>query len=406
MAPAGSYESLTAAINSGANSVYFGVEQLNMRARSTNNFFIEDLSKISEICKKHNVKTYLTVNTVLYDHDINLMKNICDKAKAANITAIIASDHAAIAYCNQIQMPVHISTQVNVSNYETVKYFSKFADVIVLARELTLKQISDICKRIKENNLRGPSGNLVEIEIFAHGALCIAISGKCHMSLFTENASANRGACIQNCRREYKVVDLEDGHEFIIDNKYVMSPKDLCTIGFMDQILQAGVSVLKIEGRARAPEYVHTVVKCYREAADAYLQGTNNQEKVKHWIEELEKVYNRGFWHGGYYLGKEIDMWSATSGSVAKQEKQYIGVVLNYFSKAKVAHIKLEAADLQLDKNILVIGPTTGVVQEKITSIQHEDKETNLAKQGTEITIPLDKTVRKNDKVYIISEKQ
>jgi len=300
MSPAGSWETLTAAIQGGANSVYFGIEQLNMRARAANNFKTDELPEIVKTCREKNVKTYLTLNTILYDHDISLMKKICDTAKAAGVTAVIASDLAAIMYAHSIGLEVHISTQMNVTNIETVKFLAQFADVVVLARELTLKQIKKICETIKKENIRGPKGNLVEIEIFVHGALCVAISGKCYMSLATQNASANRGACFQNCRRSYRVIDEENGEELVLDNKYIMSPKDLCTIGFVDQLIEAGVAVFKIEGRGKGPDYVYKVTKAYREAVDSYENGTYTKEKIAAWTRELESVFNRGFWHGGY----------------------------------------------------------------------------------------------------------
>jgi U32 family peptidase len=406
MAPAGSYESLMAAINAGANSVYFGIEQLNMRARAANNFTTEDLKKIVKICKEHNVKTYLTLNTIMYDHDLTLMKKICNIAKEENVTAVIASDIAAMQYAKSIGLEVHISTQANVSNFETVKFYALFADVIVLARELTLKQIDSICKKIKEENIKGPSEKLIEIEIFVHGALCVAISGKCYMSLATYNASANRGACLQNCRRAYKVIDEETGDELKIENKYIMSPKDLCTIPFLDKILATGVKVLKIEGRGKAPEYVHTTVQCYREAADAFLDNTYTEEKIDAWMKRLESVYNRGFWKGGYYLGKEIDMWSGGPGSQATKEKQFIGTTLNYYPKANVGFFQLETGKINVGDAILITGPTTGVVEETVKSIFIDEKEVKEAKKGDEITIPIKTKIRKNDKLFVVHEKK
>ena len=405
MAPVGSYESLAAAINSGANSIYFGVEQLNMRARAANNFTLEDLKKIVSICKEKNVKTYLTVNTIMYDHDIQLMKSICDTAKETGITAIICSDISAITYANSINLEVHISTQTNVSNFEAVKFYSKFADVTVLARELTLKQIKSICEQVRKENLRGPSGNLIEIELFAHGALCVAISGKCYMSLATYNASANRGACLQNCRRSYKVIDEQTGDELRIDNKYIMSPKDLCTIGFIDKLVDAGATVLKIEGRGRSPDYVHTVIQCYREAVDSYLEGTYSKEKIDVWIKRLENVYNRGFWHGGYYLGKQLDVWSGKYGSQSKTEKKLVGFVENYYQEPKVAAVQMEAGVIKKGDKILVTGPTTGVIESCIEEIWLEKKATEKAKKGDLITIPLIHKVRKKDKLFVVKER-
>ena len=320
MSPAGSYEALMAAIQAGCNSVYFGVEQLNMRARSSNNFTLEDLKKIAEIGKENNVKTYLTLNTILYDHDITLMKSIVNAAKENGVSAIIASDHAVMNYAKKIGMEIHISTQANVSNIDTVEFYANFADVVVLARELSLMQVADISREIKRRNITGPSGKLIELEIFAHGALCMAVSGKCYLSLHSHFASANRGACIQNCRRSYVVTDKEDGMEFEIDNEFIMSAKDLCTIDFIDKILDAGVSVLKLEGRGRSVDYVHTVTKCYTEAIDAYIDGTYSQDKVKDWKEKLATVFNRGFWDG-YYLGRKMGEWCDENGSKSSKKK-------------------------------------------------------------------------------------
>ena len=315
MSPAGSWDTLNASIQGGADSVYFGIEQLNMRARAANNFKIAELSEIVRHCTEKGVKTYLTLNTILYDHDIPLMKRICDEAKKAGVTAVIACDLAGIQYARSISLEVHISTQQNISNMEQVKFFAAYADVVVLARELTIQQIQYICDQVKKQDIRGPKGELVEIEIFVHGALCVAISGKCHMSLHTQNASANRGACVQNCRRAYKVVDEETGEELVLDNQYVMSPKDLCTVMFLDEILKTGVRVLKIEGRGKSPDYVYTVTKVYKEAATSVIEKTFTKEKIVAWMTELGTVYNRGFWEGGYYLGKKLGEWSNSSGS-------------------------------------------------------------------------------------------
>ena len=402
MAPAGSYESLMAAINAGANSVYFGIEQLNMRARAANNFTTEDLKKIVKICKEHNVKTYLTLNTIMYDHDITLMKKICDTAKEEGVTAAICSDVAAMSYAKEIGLEVHISTQANVSNFETVKFYAQFADVIVLARELTFKQLKRITKNIEKEQVKGPSGNLVEIELFIHGALCVAVSGKCYMSLATYNSSANRGACLQNCRRSYKVIDEETGDELVIDNKYIMSPKDLCTIGFIDKILDSGVKVLKIEGRGRAPDYVHTTVGCYREAVDSYKEGTYTEEKINVWTKRLETVFNRGFWHGGYYLGKQLGEWSGIYGSKTTKEKKYLGLAKNYFMKPKIAEFQLEAFEVKVGDEILITGPTTGVIQMNIESLFKDEKKVDSAVKGDEITFPVSEKVRPNDKLFLI----
>ena len=316
MAPSGSYESLIAAIKAGAGSVYFGVGKLNMRSKSSN-FEFDDLKKVAKICKEHNVKSYLALNTVMYDEDIDSIKKICNTAKEAGITAIIASDVSVIKYCNKIRMEVHISTQLNVSNIEAVKFYSQFADVIVLARELTLKKIKHIAKEIKKQKIKGPSGNLVKIELFVHGALCVSIAGKCYMSLALHNKSANRGECLQVCRGSYKVTDQETGNELVVDNNYVMSPKDLCTITVLDKILDSGASILKIEGRGRSPDYVYKTTKAYKEAVDACLKGKYTKEKIELWLNELQLVYNRGFWHGGYYLGNKLGEWCNCYGSKA-----------------------------------------------------------------------------------------
>lgn len=406
MSPAGSFAALNTAIKAGANSVYFGIEQLNMRARAANNFKITDLPEIVRICKEKNVKTYLTVNTILYDHDISLMKKICDAAKEAGITAVIACDIAALQYAHSIGLEIHISTQQNVSNIEAVKFFAAFADVVVLARELTLNQIKKIVKQIKDENITGPKGELVQIEIFAHGALCVAISGKCYMSLATDNASANRGACAQNCRRAYRVIDEETGTELVIDNKYVMSPKDLCTIGFLDQILEAGVSVLKLEGRGRSADYVHTVTKCYREAADAVNNGTYTQEKVAEWIKELESVYNRGLWHGGYYLGKQLGEWSGEYGSHATKQNEQIGRATNFFKKTNIGEFILESGEIKIGDELLITGDTTGVMKLKLESLMVDEKKVETAKKGDIITLPVIDRIRPNDKLFVVRDRK
>ena len=320
MAPAGSFDAMQAAIDNGADSIYFGVDQMNMRARATMNFTLGDLKEISERCSEKGVKTYLTLNTIIYNHDLSLIKRIIKEVKENNITAIIAADQAVINIAKMEGVEVHISTQLNITNIETIKFYALFADVMVLSRELSLRQIDEICKQITKEDVRGPAGNLIEIEVFGHGALCMAVSGKCYLSLHTQNSSANRGACNQNCRKKYKVIDLEDGHELVIDNEYIMSPKDLCTIDFLDQLVGAGITVLKIEGRGRAPEYVATVIKAYREAIDAIAENTYTVDKVNNWMDELRKVYNRGFW-GAYYLGQELGEWTNKSGSSATTKK-------------------------------------------------------------------------------------
>ncbi len=401
MAPAGSWQSLQAAIQGGANSVYFGIEQLNMRARSSNNFTLKDLVEIAELCNKKNIKTYITLNTIIYDHDLILMKKIVDTAKQANITAIIASDQAVIGYAASVNMEVHISTQTNVTNLETIRFFSHFADVVILSRELSLLQVKEITKEIERQQIKGPSGNLIKIEIFVHGALCMAVSGKCYMSLHTTNSSANRGACIQNCRKTYTVTDKEDGHQFDIDNEYIMSPKDLCTIGFLDQVLDSGSSILKIEGRGRSPEYVKTTTQSYREAADAYLQGTYNKEKVKEWIKKLETVYNRGFWDG-YYLGQKLGEWTRIHGSKASKKKIYLGKAKNYFTQIRVAEFDLETQQLKEGDNILIAGRRTGIIETVAGEIRLNDKQVKSVKKGDNFSMKLDHTVRPSDKLYKI----
>ncbi len=399
LAPAGAFESLSAAIQAGADAVYFGVEQLNMRARSTNNFTIEDLGAISDTCKKSNVRTYLTLNTVLYDHDIALMRRILDAAKENSITAVIASDQAVLMHAKKVGIPLHLSTQVNVSNLESVEFYSAYADAIVLARELSLKQVADIVKQIKRHDVRGPSGELVKIEIFGHGALCMAVSGKCYMSLHSHYASANRGACIQNCRRSYIVTDKEEGIEFEVDNEYIMSAKDLCTIDFLDQVISTGIGILKIEGRGRPADYVYTTVKCYREALDALRDGSYTPEKVAKWKERLATVFNRGFW-SGYYLGKEMGEWTDSYGSKATKNKIYLGRGRKYFSDLQVAEFIMEAHALSKDDSILIIGPTTGVVQTGVTELRVNDTAVDTVKKGMVFSLPITTKIRPSDKLY------
>lgn len=399
MAPAGSFESLMAAIKAGANSVYFGIEQLNMRARSSNNFTIDDLAKIAEICKENGLKSYLTLNTIVYDHDISLMKTIVDAAKNNGIDAIIASDHAVFNYAKKTGVRVHISTQANISNIDSIEFFADYADVMVMARELSLKQVAAITREIKRRNITGPSGELVRVEIFAHGALCMAVSGKCYLSLHSNFASANRGACIQNCRRNYVVIDKEEGVEFEIDNEYIMSAKDLCTIDFLDMVIDAGVTVLKIEGRGRSADYVYTVIKCYREAIDAYYDGTYGPEKFEEWKQRLSTVFNRGFWDG-YYLGRTMGEWSNEYGSKATKKKIYIGKGLKYYENAGVAEFKLESHTLSLGDEILVTGPTTGIVQAFVDEIRVEDKTADKIGKGTVFTVKIEEKVRPSDKLY------
>ncbi len=399
MAPAGGFDAMQAALDNGADSIYFGVDQLNMRARATMNFTLGDLEEIAERCNAKGVKSYLTLNAIIYNHDLSLIKNVINRVKEAGISAIIASDQAVIGYAKSQGVDVHISTQLNITNIETVKFYSLFANVMVLSRELSLRQVKEICDGVIKEDVRGPNGELVKIEVFGHGALCMAVSGKCYLSLHTSNSSANRGACVQNCRRKYKVIDLEDGHELEIDNEYIMSPKDLCTIDFLDQLIDTGISVLKIEGRGRAPEYVATTIKCYREAIDSYNEGTYSKEKVKDWMNRLETVYNRGFW-GGYFLGQELGEWTDASGSKATVKKVFLGKGMHYYSKAKIGQFKIEAQQLKVGDDILITGPTTGVIEMKLDAMRVNDEESDIAKRGDEITFKIDQIIRASDKLY------
>ena len=401
MAPAGNFESLQAAIDNGADSVYFGVDQLNMRARASINFTLDDLPEIVKRCEANQVRTYLTLNTIIYDHDLSVIKTLLDAAKAAHITAVIAMDQAVIAYAKQIGIEIHISTQINITNIETVKFYALFADTMVMSRELSLRQVKKIVEQIEKEDVRGPSGNLVEVEIFGHGALCMAVSGKCYLSLHSHNSSANRGACKQNCRKKYTVIDQESGFEIEVDNEFMMSPKDLCTLDFLDQVIDTGVKVLKIEGRGRAPEYVATVIRTYREAIDAYYEGSFSKQKVTDWMKELHKVYNRGFW-SGYYLGQKLGEWSEANGSKATQKKVYIGKGVHYFPKTSIGEFKIEAYDLKIGDTILVTGPTTGVEEFELTEMLVNDKGENQATKGDSITIPLKFRLRQSDKLYKI----
>lgn len=403
MSPVGSYEALTAAIQGGANSVYFGVGQLNMRAKSSNNFGISDLIEISGICKENNVKSYLTVNTIIYNNEMTEMKEIVDAAKKYGITAIIASDISVISYASSVGIEIHISTQCNITNIEAVKFYARFADVMVTARELSMKQVAEIVRTIEIEQIKGPSGELIKIEIFAHGALCMAVSGKCYISLDNLNSSANRGACLQTCRRPYHVTDKDGGVELEIDNEYIMSPKDLKTLDFLDLILKAGVKVLKIEGRGRSPEYVKTVTKCYREAADAYFEGNYNEENKQRWNEMLKSVYNRGFWEG-YYLGRKTGEWTERYGSQATKKKVYIGKVTNFFANLNVAEIKIETHSLDLNDEIHIIGPTTGVYEDVVKEIRVALNPVGQAVKGEMCSIKVNETVRRQDKLYKIVE--
>lgn len=401
MAPVGSFESLAAAINAGADSVYFGIEQLNMRAKSTNNFSTQDLKEIVKRCNENNVKSYLTVNTVIYDYDINLMRQIIDIAKQSGVSAIIASDQAVINYASLQGLEIHISTQVNVSNIETLKFYSHFADVMVLSRELSLKQVKQITETIEKEQIKGSSGKLIRIEIFVHGALCMAVSGKCYLSLHEQNSSANRGACLQTCRKSYIVTEKETGFELEIDNEYIMSPKDLMTVNFIDKVLDAGVKVLKIEGRARPAEYVKTTVECYREAVDAVYENTCSEDKINDWIKRLSTVFNRGFWDG-YYLGRNLGEWSKDYGSKATKKKIYIAKAKNYFSKIKVGEFLIQSGYLSVGDEILISGPTTGVVYTNVKEIRLDEKSVQSVKKGQLVSIPLNKKIRRSDKLYKI----
>ncbi len=404
LAPVGTFESLAAAIQAKADGVYFGVEQLNMRAKSTNNFRIDDLKEIAKRTHAQGIKAYLALNTVVYDHELPVMRLLADKAKEAGIDAIIASDQAVINYVNSIGMPVHISTQLNVSNIETLKFYSKYSDVMVLARELSLQQVKYLTQKIEEENITGFSGEKIKIEIFIHGALCMAISGKCYMSLHEFNSSANRGACQQTCRRSYIVTDKETGYQLEIDNEYIMSPKDLATFFFFDKIMESGATVFKIEGRARGPEYVKTTVEVYNDVINSVLDGSFSPEKVKGWEKELMKVYNRGFWDG-YYLGRKLGEWSNVHGSKATRKKLYIGKVTNYFSKIEVAEVKIEAYDLKKGDRIMIIGPTTGVEEVVIEELRdYHERERDTIEKNQVATFKVSAKLRRSDKVYKIVE--
>ena len=398
MAPVGSRESLAAALQAGADSIYFGIESLNMRAHSASKFTITDLRDIAAQCKEHGVKSYLTVNTIIYDEDIPLMHKICDAAKEAGISAIIASDIAVLTYCHEIGQEIHLSTQLNISNAEALKFYAHYADVVVLARELNMEQVRGIYDEINRQNICGPSGEQVRIEMFCHGALCMAVSGKCYLSLDNMGRSANRGECMQICRRAYVVTDRDTGIELEVDNKYIMSPKDLKTIGFIDKMMNAGVRVFKIEGRARSAEYVYTVVKCYKEAIQAVLDGTFCEAKVEDWTARLSTVFNRGFWDG-YYQGKRLGEWSDKYGSSATQKKTYIGKAMKYFSKLGVGEFLIEAGELNVGDNLLITGPTTGVIYVTADEI-HTDGPVQRVGKGEFVAIKVPEKVRPSDKLY------
>lgn len=399
MAPVGSRESLAAAIQAGANSVYFGIGKLNMRSHSANHFTIDDLNEIAETCKAHGIQTYLTVNTVIYGEDITTMHEIIDAAKAANITAVIASDVAVMMYCRQVGVEVHLSTQLNISNIDALKFYAQFADVAVLARELNMDQVKEIHEQILKQNICGPKGEPIRIEMFCHGAFCMAISGKCYMSLHDANRSANRGECVQICRRSYTVTDNETGNQLEIDNKYIMSPKDLKSVRFIDKMMDAGVRVFKIEGRARGPEYVHTVVSCYKEAIESVLDGTFTEEKKNEWDERLSTVFNRGFWDG-YYQGQKMGEWTKEYGNKATEKKVLIGKVMKYFSRLGVAEIAVEANTFAKGDKLLITGNTTGAMFLNADEIRYDLKPVEVAEQGWHVSIPVPDKVRPNDKLF------
>ncbi len=403
MAPVGSRESLTAAIQAGADSVYFGIGQLNMRSHSANHFTIDDLKEIAATCHDHGMKSYLTVNTIIYGEDLDTMRQIIDAAHEANVSAVIASDVAVMTYCRQVGVEVHLSTQLNISNIEALKFYAQFADVVVLARELNMDQVAEIYRQIEEQQVRGPKGELVRIEMFCHGALCMAVSGKCYMSLQNTSRSANRGECMQLCRRSYTVTDNETGCQLEIDNKYIMSPKDLKTIRFIDRMMKAGVRVFKIEGRARGPEYVYSVVQCYKEAIAAVLDGTFTDEKKDQWDDRLARVFNRGFWDG-YYQGQTLGEWNKNYGSNATERKTYVGRGVKYFSKLGVAEFTCEAHEFSVGDRLLVTGPTTGVMYLTADEIRLELTPVQTAPKGTHVSIPVPAKIRPSDKLFLLTE--
>ena len=399
MAPVGSWESLTAAMQGGADSIYFGLEKLNMRARSSINFGLEDLPEIVSFCRKNGLKSYLTLNTILYDKDIPVMEKLVDAAAETGVSALIVSDQSAIEYASEKGLEIHLSTQLNISNYQALKFYSRYADVAVLARELNLNQVRDIYNRILEDDLRGPSGRHIRLELFAHGALCMAVSGKCYLSLHQYNYSANRGSCLQACRRGYRVTDRESGDELEIDNEYIMSPKDLSTIGFLDKIIDSGIRVLKIEGRARPPEYVKTVSNCYKEAVQSIVDGEYTQEKVRDWERRLQQVFNRGFWDG-YYLGQRLGEWSSEYGSRASKRKEYLGRGSNYFPNIGVGEFIMETKSLKLGDDVLITGPTTGVLEMKVEELRLNDIPVEEVKKGDRFSMKVKQKIRRSDRLF------
>ncbi len=401
MAPAGSQAALAAAIDASADSIYFGVGKLNMRARSAD-FTQDDLPNIATTCREAGIKSYLALNTIIYDDELDEMRALCDAAKTAGVSAVIATDIATIEYARSVGLEVHISVQANVANFQALEFFSRYADTVVLARELTLDQISTLWKKVQEHDIRGPSGERVRLELFGHGALCVAVSGKCYMSLAQNNHSANRGACLQTCRRSYRVTDEETGEELIIDNKHVMSPKDLCTVQYLDQIAAAGISVLKLEGRARTADYCAVTTRIYREALDALADGTYDPKNCQPWIDELSKVFNRGFWHGGYYCGNPLGEWSGNSHSQATETRDQIGTVSNFFAKLSVAEFKLIKHAIKPGDQLLVEGPTTGAIRFAAENLHIDGQPADSAAPGDMVTLALPNKARRQDKVFLL----
>ncbi|OGV39691.1 MAG: collagenase [Lentisphaerae bacterium GWF2_45_14] len=406
MAPAGSYESLSAAIRAGAGAVYFGVGKLNMRARSSANFEPKDIHRIAEICRRMKVKSYLALNTIVYDEEISEVKSIIKEAASSGVSAVIASDIAVIEEARAAGIEVHMSVQANICNIHAVRFYSKYADVIVLARELSLPQIKSICDTVRNENILGPSGELLRIEIFAHGALCVAVSGRCYMSLGVYDFSANRGACFQNCRRSYRIIDDETGEELLLENKYVMSPKDICTLRFLDTLIDAGISVFKIEGRGRSPDYVYSVTKTYKDAIDAVLAGDFTEDKINQWMKVLSSVFNRGFWEGGYYLGEKMEQWCGIDGSRSEKKKIHIGTVRKYFPKAKAIEIGLCAGALRKGQEIMISGPTTGALIFNVEDIRLERAPVEEAPKGSVVSVSSATKARPNDCVYLLEERK
>ncbi|MFW5974813.1 MAG: U32 family peptidase [Bacteroidota bacterium] len=405
MAPVGSFASLQAAFQAGADAIYFGAGHLNMRSNSSQNFSLNDITEITRLCRERNVKSYLTINSIIYDNELNEVKEVLQSAATAQVSAIIATDFSVIQYARELDLPVHISTQSNVTNIEAVKFYARYADVMVTARELNLNQVAAITRQIKKQQITGPSGNLVRIEIFAHGALCMAVSGKCYLSLHAMNSSANRGACLQPCRRRYQVKDKESDIAMEVDHEYIMSPKDLKTVHFLNKILDAGVPVLKIEGRGRSPEYVKTVTKVYRQAVNAVSEGTYDEEKIKIWNHELSQVYNRGFWNG-YYLGQRLGEWTEKYGSQAIRKKLFLGKITNYYSKIGVVEVPVETNQVRKGDQIMIIGDTTGVVEDTVSEIRVDLKSVDKAGKGDICSIPVKETVRRGDKIYVMRQQK